>query len=148
MSHSIGNFKGGHGHSHSHSHGHGHGHAHTHGLAGAHRPVSVKKSTYTKVFRWEPPAGHPIPTAVEILGSFTAWKKLPLERSAVTGTWQLTIADIPGNHTHHYMLLVDGRPVSDKNCDGLAVPTSAEEAQYQLATPRGPRVLMLFAQTK
>jgi 1,4-alpha-glucan branching enzyme len=100
------------------------------------------------VFRWEPAAGQGVPAQVELVGSFTGWKKLPLVRSAVTGTWQLTIADIPSNRTHHYMLLADDQPVSDKNCDGLAVPTEAVELQYALTTPRGPRVLMLFAQTK
>jgi hypothetical protein len=129
------------------SHHHGH-HHHGHGALAGHKHTVGRKPTYTKIFRWEQPAGQPVPGAVEVVGSFTGWKKLPLERSAVTGTWQISIADIVGSRTHHYMLLVDGKPVSDKNCDGLAIPTNAEEAQYQLATPRGPRVLMLFAQTK
>jgi hypothetical protein len=46
------------------------------------------------------------------------------------------------------MLLVNGEPAHDKNCDGLAVPQSAEEERYQLMTARGPRVFLLFAQTK
>ena len=93
---------------------------------------------------------HPLvgSTDIPLVLSSIVVKKLPLERSAVTGTWQITIPEIPGSRTHHYMLLVDGKPTSDKNCDGLAVPTNAEEAQYQLTTPRGLRVLMLFAQTK
>ncbi len=46
------------------------------------------------------------------------------------------------------MLLIDGKPTYDKNCDGLAVPRGAEEERYQLQTDKGPRVMMLFAQTK
>ncbi len=46
------------------------------------------------------------------------------------------------------MLLVDGKPTYDKNCHGLAVPHGAEEEKYQVMTDKGPRVLMLFAQTK
>ena len=63
--------------------------------------------------------------------------------SASPTTMNITIT--PSNDAP---VLVDGQPTSDKNCDGLAVPTNAEEAQYALTTPRGPRVLMLFAQTK
>jgi len=118
-----------------------------HGSAHAHKHSALRKPGYTKVFRWTPPAGHTA-KAVEIVGSFTGWQKLALVHSAVTDTWQITIPDIPGNRTHHYMLLADGQPVSDKNCDGLAKPDSPQEEQYQLTTPRGPRVLMLFAQAK
>jgi hypothetical protein len=108
-----------------------------------------KKPVYTKVFRWQPPANSSHrPANVEIAGSFTAWQKIPLEHVGVTDTWQLTLSNIPSNRTHHYMLLVDGHPVSDQNCDGLALPEGPLEAQFQLPTPRGPRVLMLFAQTK
>jgi hypothetical protein len=46
------------------------------------------------------------------------------------------------------MLLVDGQPVRDTQADGLAVPRNAQEAQFALATDRGPRVCMLFAQAK
>ena len=46
------------------------------------------------------------------------------------------------------MLLVDGLPAQDKNCDGLAIPHGPQEQQYALTTPRGPRLFMLFAQTK
>jgi hypothetical protein len=62
--------------------------------------------------------------------------------------WHVTIHHIPGNRTHHYMLLVDGSPVYDHTCDGLAVPHGFQEEQFALATDKGPRVLMLFAQTK
>ncbi len=123
--------------SHSHSHHHGH----------AHGPAGGRKPGYAKIFQYAPPAGQ-TPKTVEVIGSFSGWKKLPLHRSAVTGTWQITVPDIQSNRTHHYMLLVDGQPTSDKNCDGLAAPDCPQEAQYQLVTPRGPRVLMLFAQTK
>ena len=118
-----------------------------HGPAHAPKPAAPRKPGYAKIFQYAPPAGQ-TPTAVEIVGSFTGWKKLPLHRSSVTGTWQITVPDIQSNRTHHYMLLVDGHPASDKNCDGLAAPDGPQEAQYQLTTPRGPRVLMLFAQTK
>jgi hypothetical protein len=101
------------------------------------------------VFRWQPAAGQPQhPATVEIVGSFTGWQKISLEHVGTTNAWQITVPEIPSNRTHHYMMLVDGHPVSDKNCDGLAIPESPEEARFQLATPRGPRVLMLFAHTK
>ena len=69
-------------------------------------------------------------------------------RDAITNTWQLTLHGIPGNRTHRYMLLVDGEPIQDRNADGLVVPESFDEQQFQLMTPRGPRVFLLFAQTK
>ena len=71
-----------------------------------------------------------------------------MKRDAVTNTWQLTVRGIPGNRTHRYMLLVNGEPAQDKNCDGLAVPEGFDEQRYQLMTARGPRVFLLFAQTK
>jgi hypothetical protein len=46
------------------------------------------------------------------------------------------------------MLLVNGEPAQDKNCDGLATPQDPDEQRYQLMTARGPRVFLLFAQTK
>jgi hypothetical protein len=46
------------------------------------------------------------------------------------------------------MLIVNGEPASDKNCDGLAVPEGFDEQKYQLMTVRGPRIFLLFAQTK
>jgi hypothetical protein len=46
------------------------------------------------------------------------------------------------------MLLVNGEPAYDKTCDGLAVPHGPEEERYQFMTDKGPRVFMLFAQTK
>jgi len=46
------------------------------------------------------------------------------------------------------MLLVDGQPTYDKTCDGLAVPRGFDEEQFQFPTEKGPRVMMLFAQTK
>jgi len=44
--------------------------------------------------------------------------------------------------------LVNGRPTKDKNSDGLAVPHAEQEKQYQIDTPCGLRVFMLFSQTK
>ena len=46
------------------------------------------------------------------------------------------------------MLLIDGKPTYDKTCDGLAVPHGVEEERYAYPTEKGPRVFMLFAQTK
>jgi len=104
---------------------------------------------FSKIFRWQasdPRA--PIPASVELAGSFTEWQPVAMTRDVFTNTWQLVIHEIPGNRTHRYMLLVDGKPVNDRNCDGLAVPENIEEQRYQLATTRGPRVFLLFAQTK
>ena len=104
---------------------------------------------FSKVFRWQPEnPGGPLPVKVEIVGSFNNWEKTALKYDRTNGVWQLTLENIPGNCTHNYMLLVNGRPTRDKNSDGLAVPHTAQEKQYQLDTPRGPRVFMLFSQTK
>ncbi len=105
--------------------------------------------TYTKVFRYRLPDGHTNePKSVEIVGSFTHWQRVPLQRDGKIDCWHTTIHHIPGNRTHHYMMLVDGVPTYDKTCDGFAPPHGHAEEQYQLATEQGPRVLMLFAQTK
>ena len=73
---------------------------------------------------------------------------MPLMRDGVLDAWHVTLHHIQGNRTHHYMLLVDGKPAYDKTCDGLAVPRGPDEERYQLTTDKGPRGLMLFAQTK
>jgi hypothetical protein len=105
--------------------------------------------SFTKIFRWRPPDGHaPPPATVEIVGSFTHWQKVPLTRDSAQDAWHVTIHQIPINRTHHYMLLVDGKPVHDKHGDGLAVPHGPQEEQYQIMTPRGGRVFMLYSQTK
>lgn len=85
---------------------------------------------------------------MEIAGSFTGWKRMPLVHEKTTKGWHLTLHDIPGNRTHNYMLFVDGQPASDKNSDGLAIPHTDEEKLHALTTVRGPRVFMLFSQTK
>jgi len=108
-----------------------------------------KKHSYTKIFRWRLPEGRTQePATVEVTGSFTHWRRVPLERDGKQDAWHAIVHHIPGNKTHHYMLLVDGQPHYDKTCDGLAVPHGPDEEQYQLETDKGPRVLMLFAQTK
>ena len=108
-----------------------------------------KKHSFTKIFRWRLPEGQTeAPKTVEIVGSFTRWQKVPLMRDGVLDAWHAMIHHIPGNRTHHYMLLIDGKPAYDKTCDGLAVPHGFEEEQFQLVTDKGPRVLMLFSQTK
>jgi hypothetical protein len=112
-----------------------------------HQPEE-RKQIYSKVFRWRPPDGQAeTPAKVEVAGTFTDWKKMPMIRD-VSGGWQLTLHHVPGHRTHHYMLLADGKPVHDRHCDGLAIPHGAQEEQFAIATARGPRVFMLFAQTK
>src|SRR5882757_2204604 len=117
-------------------------------------PLSQKNSperpaSYAKVFRWRLPDGQTQqPKTVEIIGSFTGWEKVPLSQDGALDAWHVTLHHIPSHQTHHYMLLVDGKPAQDKNCDGLAVPRGPEEEHYTISTPRGPRVFMLFAQTK
>lgn len=112
------------------------------------RNDSGQKQTFSKVFRWQLPAEQQEPASVEVVGSFTNWRPVPLERDRTLKTWQVTLRDLPGNRTHHYMVLVDGEPVYDHTCDGLTVPANFEEEQFQLMTPKGPRVFMLFSQTK
>ena len=108
-----------------------------------------RKPTFTKIFRWHLPDGQKQePATVEIVGTFTNWQKVPLLHDRVRGGWHVTLDQLAGNRTHHYMLLADGKPVRDKHCDGLAIPRGPQEEQYALATARGPRVFMLFAQTK
>ena len=104
---------------------------------------------YTRMFRWPVAAGQtPQPRTVEILGSFTDWRRVPLAYDSPTKTWLTTLNNIQGNHTHHYVVLVDGKPCYDKTCDGLVVPEGPEEEKWQIATPRGPRVMLMFGQTK
>ena len=111
--------------------------------------LADKKQTFTKIFRWHAPVGQkPEPAMVEIVGTFTHWQKVPLIDDRVRGGWQVTLDHIAGNRTHHYMLLADGEPVRDPNCDGLAIPRGPVEEKFAIATARGPRVFMLFAQTK
>ncbi|MBP9903053.1 MAG: glycogen-binding domain-containing protein [Verrucomicrobiota bacterium] len=113
------------------------------------REDAERKPTYAKVFRWQLPAGQTVePKTVEIIGSFTEWQRVPLARASGRDSWEATLSEIAGHRTHHYMLLVDGLPAQDKNCDGLAIPHGPQEQQYALTTPRGPRLFMLFAQTK
>lgn len=117
-------------------------------LSALRRPAGPQQ-TFSKVFRWRAPDGRPErPASVEVVGSFTQWQKVPLTREHNLDGWQVTVHQIPGHRTHHYMILVDGQPVFDSACDGLAVPAGPHEAQYQVMTDKGPRVMMLFAQTK
>ena len=95
------------------------------------------------------PHGHAgIPKTVEIVGSFTHWEKVPMSREQEKDVWAVTFQNMPVNRTHHYMLLVDGKPVRDEHADGLAVPQGPQEEQYQLMTARGGRVFMAYGQTK
>jgi len=105
--------------------------------------------SYSKVFRWRLPDGRTEhPQTVEIVGSFTRWQKIPLMRDGALDAWHITVHSIPAHKTHHYMLLVDGKPAHDKTCDGMAIPHGFDEEQYAIQTDRGPRVFMMFAQTK
>ena len=125
-------------------HSHGPSAAHSHG------PTAAKRGTFfSKAFRWQPAKpGDPDPASVEIAGTFTDWKPVALAHDHATKVWQLMLHHSPGNCTHHYMLLVDGQPTSHKHCDGLAVAATEPEKRYALQTPRGPRVFMLFSNTK
>jgi hypothetical protein len=101
------------------------------------------------VFRWSLPAGQTeLPKLVEIAGTFTHWERVPLLHDKHSNAWQITMPHIPSHKTHHYMLLADGKPVQDKNSDGLAIAHGKQEEQFALSTPRGLRVFMLFAQSK
>jgi hypothetical protein len=109
----------------------------------------TKNPSYSRAFRWRLPDGHTeTPGSVEIVGSFTGWQKVPMMRDGTLDAWHVTLHNIPAHQTHHYMLLVDGKPTQDKNCDGLAVARGAEEERFTIETARGPRIFMLFAQTK
>jgi hypothetical protein len=113
------------------------------------RGAAPGSPTYTKIFRWRLPDGQTeAPRTVEVIGTFTQWQKVPLQRDGVLDAWHVAIHHIPGNKTHHYMILVDGQPVQDKHCDGLAIPHGPHEEQYAIQTPRGPRLYMLFGQAK
>jgi len=113
------------------------------------RDPGQRQATFAKVFRWRLPEGHTKePKSVEVVGSFTRWQKVTLTRDSVLDAWHVTMHHIQGNRTHHYMLLVDGEPFYDKNCDGLAVPHGPDEERFSIQTEKGRRVLMLWAQTK
>jgi hypothetical protein len=113
------------------------------------QPLAERKLTFPKIFRWRVPDGQKHePAAVQIAGTFTNWVKVGMIHDKVRGGWHATFHHIPGNRTHHYMLFADGQPVEDLHSDGLAIPNGAQELQSAIATPRGPRVFMLFSQTK
>jgi hypothetical protein len=117
--------------------------------SGGGRDSGPRQQTFTKVFRWRLPDGHvEEPKTVEVVGSFTRWQKVQMNRDSVLDAWHVTLHHIIGNRTHHYMVLVDGQPFFDKTCDGLAVPHGPDEERYAVQTEKGPRVLMLWAQTK
>ena len=121
---------------------------------GHHHPPPAKlesgkrSGTFSKVFRWQTEKPGPQPVSVAVAGTFNGWQPVPLKFDRAQGIWQLTLHDIPGNTTHHYMLLANGKPTNDKNADGLAVPHTEPEKQYACTTARGPRVFVFFSQTK
>src|SRR6266404_3715221 len=103
-----------------------------------------QRTGFTKVFRWPVPADQtPQPTTVEVAGSFNGWRRVSLSYDPPTRTWQIALNNIEGNRTHRYVILVDGKPIYDKTCDGLAAPQTPDEAKWGITTPRGPRVLLL-----
>ena len=116
------------------------------------RPEAEKREQrtgFTKVFRLPVPANQtPQPTTVEVAGSFNGWRKVPLRYDPPTRTWQIALNNIEGNRTHRYVILVDGKPSYDKTCDGLITPQTPDEAKWQIPTPKGARVMLLFSQTK
>ena len=116
------------------------------------RPEAEKREQrtgFTKVFRWSVPADQtPQPTTVEVAGSFNGWRKVPLSFDRPSRTWQIIMENVGGNRTHRYVILVDGKPSYDKTCDGLATPQTPDETEWQITTPKGPRVMLLFGQTK
>lgn len=116
--------------------------------SGMSRRGNSEKAVFSKAFRWRLPVGAAEPRSVEIVGSFNRWQKIEMKRDSVLGAWHVTVNQIPGNRTHHYMLLLDGKPTYDTNCDGMAIPQGFQEQEFQLDTEKGPRVLMLFSQTK
>ena len=105
----------------------------------------ARKLAYSKIFRWQPKNG-PSPTKVEVAGTFTDWKKVSLKRE-ISGGWELTLHEIPGNRTHHFMFFADDQPVQGHS-DGLTAPQTYDEERFAITTARGPRVFMLFSQTK
>jgi hypothetical protein len=107
------------------------------------------EQTFAKVFRWRLPDGMTEePKSVEVVGSFTRWQPVALMHDGRLDAWHVTLHHLQGNRTHHYMLLINGQPAYDRQCDGLAVPHGHLEERYQLMTDKGPRVLMLFAQAR
>lgn len=108
-----------------------------------------QRFSFTKVFRWPvPDAATTQPAKVEVIGSFSGWRKVPLSYDPPSRTWQITLNNLEGNRTHRYVILVDGKPSCDPTCDGLAAPQTPDESMWQIATPKGPRIMLLFAQTK
>jgi hypothetical protein len=111
--------------------------------------VPTKALSFNKIFRWEPAGSASAPPAsVEVLGSFSQWQPIPLEKERAGNAWHLSLNNLPGNCTHRYMLLVDGKPANDPHADGLAIPETDQEKSWSLTTARGPRLFMLFSQTK
>jgi hypothetical protein len=131
------------------------GHAATNSVATMVTPTAIgrnkddRKAVYAKVFRYSPAHAHDHDLKrVEVVGSFTNWQPVAMTLNPQDHTWQVTVENIEGNKTHHYMLLANGHPANDRLCDGYAVPSGDIEKRYALTTPRGPRLFLLFAQTK
>lgn len=117
------------------------------------RAAQTKRLTarppFTRIFRWQLPEGRTQPPAlVEVAGTFNNWQKIPLAHDDVSGFWHVTVDNIPGHRTHHYMLFVDGMPATDKFADGTAEAQTPQEEAVAVSTPRGPRVYILFARAR
>src|SRR5690348_8905679 len=64
--------------------------------------LANRKQTFTKIFRWQVPSGQKQePVAVEIVGTFTHWQKVPLMHDRARGSWQVTLNELAGHRTHH-----------------------------------------------
>ena len=123
--------------------------AESNGRSTRHSELREGRTCFTKIFRWPVPDGQtPQPTTVELVGSFSGWRKVPLSYDPPSRTWQVILSDIESNRTHRYVVLVDGKPAFDKSCDGLVAPQTPDEAKWGIETPRGFRVMLLFSQTK
>ena len=88
-----------------------------------------------------------MPNTVEVVGTMTEWRRISLEHDPKARSWQVNLQNIPGNKTHHYMLLLDGKPAQDKTATASRCPWALRK-NFTPSPLRGPRVFMLFAQTK
>jgi len=54
----------------------------------------------------------------------------------VLDAWHVTLHNLQCSRTHHYMLLVDGQPVRDRQLRWAGRSSWPQEEQYQLMTDR------------
>ena len=95
------------------------------------RRDTSRGTVYSKIFRWRLPDGKTQePSTVEVVGSFSHWQKVPMVRDSVLDAWHVTVHHIVGNRTHHYMLLVDGKPTYLVDGQWLRTPALAGVHHY------------------